>query len=65
MHQISEPPAGSHVAGVSWKSLDCTSTKDLTLSAHSAQHIIDAHGLLAGLAAMLATLAFGGLRHEL
>jgi hypothetical protein len=49
----SETPAGSRLAGVSWKSLDRTSTKNLTPSAHRAQHIIDVRGLLADLAAML------------
>ena len=49
----SETPAGSHLAGVSWKGLDRTSTNNLTPTARRAQHIIDVRGLLADLAAML------------
>jgi hypothetical protein len=60
-----ETPAGSRLAGVSWKTLDRTSTKILTPTAHRAQNIIDVRGLLADLAAMLATLVLGGSCHEL
>ena len=59
----SETPAGSHLAGVFWKSLDRTSMKKLTPSARRAQHIIDVRRLLAGPAATLATLVFGGSCH--
>ena len=61
MPQKSETPAGSHVAGVSWKSLDRTSTRTGTSPANRAQHIIDVHGLLAGLAGMLAAHVIAGL----
>jgi hypothetical protein len=61
----SKTPAGSHLAGVSWKSLDRTSTKNSTPCARRAQHIIDVRGLLADLAAMLGTLENGGPSHEL
>lgn len=60
-----ETPAGSHLAGVSWKSLDRASTNNLTLTAHHAQHIIDVRGLLEELAAMFGPLVIGGPRHEL
>lgn len=36
----SETPAGSHVAGVSWKSLDRTSTKTGTPPTNGAQGLI-------------------------
>ena len=65
MSQISETPAGSHLAGVSWKTLDRTSTNNLTPTARRAQHIIGVRGLLADLAAMLGTLVIGGSCHEL
>lgn len=61
----SETPAVSHVAGISWKSWDCSSTISLTLTAHRAQHIIDVRGLLADIAAMLGTLEIREQCHEL
>lgn len=61
MRDESEIPAVSHVAGVSWKSLDRTSTISLTLTAHRAQHIIDVRGLLADIAAMLDVHVVAGL----
>lgn len=62
MTNESETPAGSHLAEVSWKSLDRTSTNNLTPTAHRAQHIIDVRGLLADLAAMLGGHVIAGLQ---
>lgn len=61
----SETPAGSHVAGVSWKSLDCTSTRAGTAPAYGAQDFISKQVLCRRLEPILATLLIGGLCHEL
>lgn len=64
MTNKSETPAGSHVAGVSWKSLDCSSTISLTPTAHRAQHINSKYELRLKRGTMLRTLARGGQDHD-
>lgn len=59
MRQISETPAGSN-AGVSCNHLGGCLHDPLTLSAYRAQHLIAEHGIRPDLAAMMASLAFGG-----
>ncbi len=61
----SETPAGSYVAGVSWKSLDCTSTSNSTSSAKRAQDLISKQVFFQGLEPMFTTLVIGGRCHEL
>lgn len=58
----SETPAGSR-AGVSWKSLDRTSTINPTRSARRTQHVISKHELRLEREAMFHTLALGGQDH--
>ena len=60
MHQTNETPAGSHLAGVSCNQLGGCLQDTLTLSAYRAQHLIAEHGIRPDLAAMMASLAFGG-----
>jgi hypothetical protein len=58
----SETPAGSR-AGVSWKSLDCTSTRTGTSPANRAQDLISKQVLYRRLEPMIATRMIGGLCH--
>ncbi len=48
---------------VLWNSLVGVSTESLTLSSYRAQHLIAEHGIRPDLAAMVASLAFGGQGH--
>lgn len=45
---------------VLWNSLQASSTDTLTLSAYRAQHLIGSYAVRPELAAMIATIAFGG-----
>lgn len=45
---------------VLWNSLVGASTESITLSAYRAQHLIGSYGVRPELAAMIATLVFGG-----
>lgn len=60
----SETPAGSR-AGVSWKSLDRTSTRTGTSPANGTQGLISKQVLYRRLEPILGTPVIGGLRHEL
>lgn len=62
MRQISETPAGSR-AGVSWKSLDRTSTRTGTSPANGAQGLISKQVLYRRLEPMFATPVIGGQCH--
>lgn len=62
MPQTNETPAGSN-AGVSCNQLGGCLQETLTLSAYRAQHLIAEHGCDPQLAAMLASIAFGGHGH--
>ena len=62
MPHIDETPAGS-LAGVSCNQLGGCLRDTVTLSAYRAQHLIAAHGIRPELAAMVASLAFGGHGH--
>lgn len=58
MPQKQNPTAKSD--RVLWNALDGASTESLTLSAFRAQHLIGNYGIRPELAAMVASLAFGG-----
>lgn len=60
MRQTNETPAGSQTAGVSCNQLGGRLQGKITLSALRAQHLIAEHGFRPDLAAMVASLAFGG-----
>jgi hypothetical protein len=63
MPQTNETPAGSQLAGVSCNQLGGCLQESLTLSEYRAQHLIASHGISPDLAAMVASLAFGGHGH--
>ena len=48
---------------VLWNALVGASTESLTLSAYRAQYLMGSYGIRPELAAMVAALAFGGVRH--
>ena len=62
MHQKSETPLAA-TGGVSCNQRGGCLRDPLTLSAYRAQHLIAEHGIRADLAAMVASLAFGGHGH--
>lgn len=62
MRQTNETPAGS-LAGVSCNQVGACLQESLTLSAYRAQHLIAEHGIRPELAAMVASIAFGGNGH--
>lgn len=63
MHQTNETPPGV-ADGVSCNQRGGCLQDSLSLSAYRAQHLIAAHGIHPDLAAMVASIAFGGNGHE-
>ncbi len=63
MPQTNETPAGVQTAGVSCNQRGGCLQETLTLSSFRAQHLIAAHGIRPDLAAMVASIAFGGHDH--
>lgn len=62
MHQKSETPLAA-TGGASCNQLSGCLQETLTLSAYRAQHLIAEHGIRPDLAAMVASIAFGGNGH--
>jgi hypothetical protein len=62
MHQTNETPQAA-TGGASCNQLSRCLQETLTLSAYRAQHLIAEHGIRPDLAAMVASIAFGGNGH--